>query len=248
MLFKSKQAEPAAPPAVRGPLRQTLDAHLRKMESINAQRQELAQRSGALGDRITAAETSAKDIAARRAAIDARQVAAAAAGHEPPDLTAEHEALAHLERRQEILDERAAIAQKARAKLMAQSATLLAEYNQMRPALNHLLLDALLERLAELHPALMQAQTEFLQIHRQVFLLATAFDQHSAANRLGVFVGADRFAERFVPLPRCEPYEPARLNDLQRGQWEEQRRQQAAADYRALELEAQALIGEMLRG
>jgi hypothetical protein len=103
-LFKSKQPAPDSTTAARGPRRAALDAHLQKMESKNGQRQERAHLSGTLGDRITAAETSARDIAAKRSAIDAQQVAAVAAGNEPPDLSTELETLAHLERRQTILD------------------------------------------------------------------------------------------------------------------------------------------------
>jgi hypothetical protein len=246
-LFKKPQ--PAAPePLTLGPNRFALQTHVGKMSALNAQRLALGEKSGALMVKISARDALRAEIVRRQAAIDAARVAAVVIDAPAPDLSRELAELATREQRLEVVEQGARTASQARAELAAQNNALLLEYKKLQPALRSLVLDALQEDMAALHPALMQAQSAFLKIHREVFLIATAIDQHCVANNLGSFTDAARFEQRFVPLPRCAPFEPVHLSDMERGQREAQRVQQLYADRAQLEREAQSLIGEMLRG
>src|SRR6266851_1140408 len=104
MLFKSKPAtEPAATPA-NGPARASLDRHLQKMSSIDAERRQMAERAGKLKADVDAAEACAQSVATLEQSIDAKRVAAAVIGSKPPDLTAELAELEHLQRRHTVLE------------------------------------------------------------------------------------------------------------------------------------------------
>jgi hypothetical protein len=209
------------------------------MEEINTQRRTLAERAGALIDSINAADTSAKAVASARAALDAKQVAAVVAGDaNPPDLTAEREALAQLEGRHAILEHRAAIARAARDELTAKSAALLQnEYRPLQPALSPMIVDALVERMQSYAPALAEAERAYRAILRKTFLYACAIDAVSSTNRLGVFVGAERYTQHVPQLPIGEPFDRLCPNRLD-----------SNADFLKLQTEAEQLIGKILRG
>jgi hypothetical protein len=238
MLFKSKQSEHAAPPVVRGPLRQTLDAHLARMESINKERRTLAERAGTLLDDIERADRSAKEVQALQHKIDAQAVTAVVEGTIPADLTAERAELARLEQRHAILAQRAEVARKARTELQTKSETLLRdEYRPLQPAINHLLLDALREDMNAFANELRAAENTYRAVLRRVFLRATAIDLLSTQNRLGVFCDSMRYTQHAPQLPIGAPFDTLCPN-----------RFDANADYVALQAEAEALIGKLLCG
>lgn len=238
-MFSSKSKPvTASGVTVHGPARAQLDAHLQKMSTIDTERRALNERAGALVADINKADACAKEMKALQDKIDASAVAAVVDGTSCIDLTAEREALTRLQQRHAILAERAEVAVKARAELAATSEALLKnDYKPMQPQLARLCHDAIVERMVTLAPALAEAEARYHTILRRVFLCACACDQLSFANRLGTFHDAQRFTLHVAALPKGEPFDSLCPN-----------RFAVNADYATLQMEAEQLIGKLLRG
>jgi len=236
-MFNKFKTVPTATRPPRGPLRQTFDEHLGRMESINARRRETSEMVGKLAADITAAENGAKDVVRCEAAINAKAVAAAVQGETPPDQSAAHAELAHLKLRLQVLEQRADVARQARTQLQAESDALLATYRPLQPQLSRLCHDAIVERMASYAPALAEAEAQYRAVLRRVFLHAVAADQLSVANQLGTFFDAQRFELHAPALPRHEIFDSLCRN-----------RFQAHEDYMKLQTEAEQLIGRVLKG
>jgi hypothetical protein len=225
-----KKPPPASDaPAPLGPNESALASHVAKMSAINQQRQSLCERAGQLAGDIDAAAKCAAEIDALRIVIDAKAVAAVV-NTTPVDLSPDRERLDLLLRKLALLTERAGVAQRARDELQAKSESLLKEYRAMQPALNALLVNALIEQ--------MQAEGAYRKVHRAVFTRAVAIEQISTSHKLGVVVDALRFTQNIPQLPRLAPFDTLCPN-----------RFEVNVDYNTkLQTEAQELIGTMLRG
>jgi hypothetical protein len=233
-----KKPPPASDaPAPLGPNESALASHVAKMSAINQQRQSLCERAGQLAGDIDAAAKCAAEIDALRIVIDAKAVAAVV-NTTPVDLSPDRERLDLLLRKLALLTERAGVAQRARDELQAKSESLLKEYRAMQPALNALLVNALIEQMQSLAPALAEAEGAYRKVHRAVFTRAVAIEQISTSHKLGVVVDALRFTQNIPQLPRLAPFDTLCPN-----------RFEVNVDYNTkLQTEAQELIGTMLRG
>ena len=245
-LFKKPAPIVDAPPI--GVARIALREHVAKMQSIETRRRALGEKSGTFAAAINAPIPVRVRLTTLKDSIASRLVAAAVNDTATPDVTAEREQVADLERELATLDEHADIATKVRAQLQTESAALLAQYQPLAASLPTLLVDALAEDAAPLHPKLMEAQSAYHAVLREVFVIAAAIDNLSLTHRLGVFTDAQRFEQRFAPLPRLAPFEPKFESPHEAGRAEATRVAQLRADNEALTHDAQVLIARLMRG
>jgi hypothetical protein len=241
-LFRKSVPEKAA----HGPAHAALLAQQALLRDAIA-RQKAKQRAVGLAHLdIDAAAELAASIAAQRKAIDARMGDARYAGEPMPDLTREKRELADAEAAHTTAADLARAATENRARYVAEAEVIAAEVRKLNEPLGELAAAALREQMASVHEEWSAAASQLRVVHRKVCRLGVAHDSIPAMVRRTFVDGMGAHELLRIPRLRLPPYTPDYADDLEKGRASASEVAAIRADYQAIKVEAERLLGELL--
>jgi hypothetical protein len=198
-----KKSEPVSPVA---PALAALHAHLDVDQGIVHEIERINARLRIINDDINAAASMSAAIRSKRESIDARLADARYSDAPAPDVTADRQALAQLEKQFERVAELARVGQVVKPKLQADIEALTAKRTELRPTSNRLLYEAALEEGASHAAEYLAAREAMRRLAHKAFAPFVAAEGISKTCAFGGFFDAVLFHDLFIPLPNHPAY------------------------------------------